>query len=197
MRPISARFQNQGFLIQVVGGNNQTARTGQAFAAPLSVTVQSLANDPVAGGVVTFTAPQSGPSAVLSAGTASIGQIGQASVTATANNIAGSYVVATSTAGAAGSAGANFILNNQSVSTLKSAPGGSSPRISLTPGVYVAGSTLCVVGGSASNSVTIEPVGAHDGFDRAGRQRDPVGGCDHADAGPGTKVNRDSGRQQR
>ena len=55
---------------------------------------------------------------------------------------------------------ANFILTNQSGSTLKSAPGGSSPGMSLTPGAYVAGSTLDVIGGETSNAVTIEPAGA-------------------------------------
>ena len=47
--------------------------------------------EPVAGGVVTFTAPSSGPSASLSAVTATIGADGTASVTGTAGAVAGTF----------------------------------------------------------------------------------------------------------
>ena len=65
-----------------------------AFPAPLVVTV--TANnpiEPVAGGLVTFTPPASGASAILSGSPATISATGTASVTATANGIAGSYTV--------------------------------------------------------------------------------------------------------
>ena len=82
-----------------------------AFANPLAVTV--TANDslePVAGGVITFSAPSTGASANLSSETAVIGSNGLASVTATANAVFGSYTVTASAAGAA--APATFALDN-------------------------------------------------------------------------------------
>ena len=84
-------FESSGFTIAVTSGSGQTA--GVAFA-PLVVTV--TANnpiEPVAGGQVTFTAPASGASADLTGNPATIGANGTASVTATANGVAGSYTV--------------------------------------------------------------------------------------------------------
>ena len=71
------------------------------FRRPLAVVV--TANDPiepVAGGTVTFTVPSSGASAALTAGTATIGPDGSASVIAADNSIAGSYSVIASATGA-------------------------------------------------------------------------------------------------
>ena len=99
--PDIGAYQDEGFTIQVTSGGGQSTPVGQAFANPLVVTV--TANDPlepVAGGTVTFAAPNSGPSANLSATIATIGVNGQASVTATANCMAGSYCVTATTAGA-------------------------------------------------------------------------------------------------
>ena len=67
------------------------------------------ANEPVDGGVVTFTAPASGASAALSAVSATIAG-GSASVTATANGLRGIYTV---TASASGAASAGFSLTNE------------------------------------------------------------------------------------
>ena len=60
---------------------------------------------------MTFTAPGSGASATLSAGTAAIGADGTASITATANGTAGTYIVTASARGAA--TPASFALTNQ------------------------------------------------------------------------------------
>jgi hypothetical protein len=99
--PDIGAFQSEGFtLTPVVGSTPQSTVIGTAFANPLAVTV--TANDslePVAGGVVTFTAPSSGASAILSTTTATIGSDGIASVTATANFTTSAYTV-TATSGA-------------------------------------------------------------------------------------------------
>ena len=117
--PDIGAFQSQGFtLTPAAGSTPQSAATGTAFANPLAVTV--VANnpvEPVAGGVLTFTAPALGPSANLSATTATIGSDGVASVTATANATGGSYTV---TASAGGNNGTYFTLTNTTGSSLTS-----------------------------------------------------------------------------
>ncbi len=96
-------FQSQGFTITVASSSTpQSATVGTAFAHALAVTV--TANDslePVAGGVISFTDPSSGASAVLSSHSASIGMNGAASITATANGTTGSYAVIASASGVA------------------------------------------------------------------------------------------------
>jgi hypothetical protein len=103
-------FESGGFtLTPVAGSTPQSTLVGTAFANPLAVSV--TANNPVEpvnGGGVRFTAPESGASAVLSTGTATIAN-GQASVAATANAIGGSYSV---TATVAGATSADFHLTN-------------------------------------------------------------------------------------
>jgi len=110
-------FESQGFtLAPVTGSTPQGTPVNSPFANPLAVIV--TANnplEPVAGGIVTFSAPASGASANLSPSSpVTIGSNGQASVTATANAIGGQYTVSASTAGAA--APASFVLTNQFLS---------------------------------------------------------------------------------
>jgi hypothetical protein len=111
--PDIGAYQSQGFTISVVnGGTPQSAVVNNSFANPLEVLVE--ANDPgvpVTGGVVTFTVPSAGASAVLSSATATIGSDGEAKVTAKANSSGGSYTVSASAAGASGAA--EFQLTNQ------------------------------------------------------------------------------------
>jgi hypothetical protein len=96
-------FQSQGFtLTPVAGSTPQSATVNTAFANALAVTV--TANDPlepVVGGDITFTAPRTGASTVLSGMTATISPNGVASVTATANGMAGSYAVSATASGVA------------------------------------------------------------------------------------------------
>ncbi len=112
--PDIGAFQSQGFTFTAsTGSTGQSAAIGTAFANPLLVTV--VANnevEPVYGGVLTFAAPAAGPSATLSATTVSIGYNynGVASVTATANSSAGSYIVTASIGG--DTATVDFALNN-------------------------------------------------------------------------------------
>ncbi len=104
-------FQSQGFTLSIAGGSPQSAAVNTEFADSLVVTV--TANDPlepVAGGVVTFGVPSSGASAILSAATATIGNDGMASVTASANGTTGTYAIAALAAGAASAV--DFELTN-------------------------------------------------------------------------------------
>jgi hypothetical protein len=81
-------FESQGFTLAVVSGSGQSATVNTPFPVPLVVRV--TANnpvEPVAGGVVSFAAPASGPNVTLSGGTATI----------TSN---GTYAASASTAGA-------------------------------------------------------------------------------------------------
>ena len=65
----------------------------RAFSLPLQVIVKDGSGTPISGATLTFTAPSSGASATLSNATAVTNALGVASVTATANNISGSYSV--------------------------------------------------------------------------------------------------------
>lgn len=83
----------------VAGASPQSTVKGTPFAKPLAVAIKDAAGNPLQSIVVTFAAPGSGVSATLSAPTAVTNGLGVASVTATANAIAGTYVV---TAGVSG-----------------------------------------------------------------------------------------------
>jgi hypothetical protein len=89
-------FESSGFSIRDAGGNFQGGQVGQAFTIPLTVQVNSKHNEPVAGGVVTFTAPATGASALLTPTQATISSAGLASTLASANTSAGGYIVTAS-----------------------------------------------------------------------------------------------------
>ena len=139
-------FESQGFtLTPVAGSTPQGTPVNSPFANPLAVIV--TANnplEPVAGGVVTFSAPASGASANLSASSpVTIGSNGQASVTATANAIGGQYTVSASTAGAA--TPADFALTNTAQPALSDLAGPTivygTSTVTLS-GTILAGSTV-------------------------------------------------------
>jgi hypothetical protein len=102
-------YESQGFTLVISGGNNQKASCSLAFASPLEVTVGSASGEPVNGGLVTFTAPVSGASAILSGSPAVISG-GKANVTITANGTAGNY---NATASARGATSVSFSLENK------------------------------------------------------------------------------------
>jgi hypothetical protein len=124
-RPVDiGAFQSQGFEITPVAGSTpQSAALGQGFGKPLVVSVTANNSlEPVDGGVISFAAPAAGVSATLSAATAVIarGQAGaEASVTASANGVAGSYAV---TASATGAGSISFSLTNTAASRLVRKP---------------------------------------------------------------------------
>ncbi len=103
--------------ITVVSGTAQTAVAGAAFGAPLEILVVDAFGNPVEGATVTFAAPGTGASATTSSTTVITDASGHATVTATAGDVAGSYVVNASTPGA--NAPASFALTN--------APGAEAP----------------------------------------------------------------------
>lgn len=82
-----------------VTGSNQGAQTSTAFATPLGLQVLDQHGNPVPGVAVTFTAPSTGASATLSPITVMSDANGLVSTTATANAIAGDYLVDVSVTG--------------------------------------------------------------------------------------------------
>ena len=109
-------FESSGFTIAVSSGDAQSALTSTAFTDPLVVTVTANNPDePVAGGVITFTPPSSGASATLSGIPATIDASGNASVDATANDVGGEYSVSATASGI--TTPASFGLTNMWVST--------------------------------------------------------------------------------
>jgi hypothetical protein len=91
-------------------GTPQAATVNTAFPAPLVVKVTDVEGDPLQGINVTFTAPGSGASAVLSTTTVMTDISGEASVTGTANGTTGRYAVSASVNGLAQTA--SFDLSN-------------------------------------------------------------------------------------
>jgi hypothetical protein len=128
------------------GGTPQSATVGAAFSNALQVTVTDSSGQPVSGVVVTFTAPASGASAVLSSGTGVTNTAGVASVTATANGTSGSYTV---TAGV-GALSASFSLTNLPSGGGNSdlARGKAATQSSTLPGYASAGAGSAVDGNS-------------------------------------------------
>jgi hypothetical protein len=98
--PDIGAFESRGFTLAVVSGDDQRAAVRSTFLEPLTVRVTSPFGEPVAGGRVTFAAPTTGATAVLSTNPAILDANGQAAVTATANGVGGSYAVTARTAGA-------------------------------------------------------------------------------------------------
>jgi uncharacterized cupredoxin-like copper-binding protein len=95
-------------ILTAVSGTPQSAPAGSAFASALSAKVTDSGNNPLAGFTVSFTAPSSGASAMLSAPSAITNASGIAMVNATANVVSGSHNVKASS----GALNANFALTN-------------------------------------------------------------------------------------
>jgi hypothetical protein len=79
--------------VPVAGSTPQSAAVSTAFAQPLAVVVTDGGGNPLQNVVVMYTVPGSGASATLSSPTAVTNTTGTASVTATANATAGTYVI--------------------------------------------------------------------------------------------------------
>jgi hypothetical protein len=107
-------FQSRGFILTVSAeGSPQSSPQGHAFPNPLAVTL--TANDPgvpVDGTVITYSVqPAGGGAAATLSSTNALLSGGTASVTATANHVAGSYTVIASTPGIGNMV--TFDLSNQ------------------------------------------------------------------------------------
>jgi hypothetical protein len=96
--------------LAVVAGTPQSAAVLHAFDTPLQVSVQDAYGHGVAGVSVGFAAPAAGASASLSAASATTDAQGLASISATANSVAGGYTIVASINGVAVSA--SFALTN-------------------------------------------------------------------------------------
>lgn len=87
--------------VAFTGGSNQRAEVDTDFTSPLAVIVTDADGNPVPGTAVTFTAPSSGPSAVLAASSVATDANGRAAVTARAGTLTGAFQVAATVANGA------------------------------------------------------------------------------------------------
>ena len=144
-------FQSSGFTIAYTSGSGQSA--SGTFAAPLVATVTANNSiEPVAGGMVTFTAPASGASARIPGSPAVISADGEASVTAASNFVGGSYTVAATAAGIEGAA--TFSLTNYAAVSIAVSPGDQSLAVGVAAqytavGTFTDGSTQNITNGVA------------------------------------------------
>ncbi|HEX2911206.1 MAG TPA: Ig-like domain-containing protein [Chloroflexia bacterium] len=97
--------------VVITGGNNQATAVNTPFGSALQVHVQDIYGNPVPGVAVTFSAPAGGASASLNISPVNTSSAGDASVTAKANTVAGSYSVSAVAAGVA--TPVTFSLTNQ------------------------------------------------------------------------------------
>ena len=81
------------YSLKPIQGDGQSAPVGATFPVPLTVQLLDGWNNPIVGASVTFSAPDSGASADLSASEVQTDAAGIAAVTVSANRVAGSYVV--------------------------------------------------------------------------------------------------------
>jgi len=88
-------------MVVAMAGTPPSTAVNQPFAAPLKVEVRDAGGNVLAGVVVTFVAPSSGASAVISPSSATTDGTGQVAVSATANAIVGSYTVTANVDGVA------------------------------------------------------------------------------------------------
>jgi predicted outer membrane repeat protein len=150
-QPVQAQDAESTYTLTVSGGDNQAGLVGAEFAEPLAVNLSEGDGSPVAGADISFSAPGTGASASLSAETVTTDAQGQASVTATANGILGSYSV---TASSADGQSVSFTLSNTCAETIEvSSPaddGAGSLRQALAQ--VCAGGTITFTG-----DMTIQP----------------------------------------
>jgi CSLREA domain-containing protein len=122
-------FESRAFTISVNSGTPQSKPVNTVFA-PLVVTVSSPSGDPVAGGVVGFRSPASGPSAIFPTGTnsmdLSIPPNSQVSISPTANGIAGGPYEVTATINRT-AISSSFSLTNTQAATTTTVTSSSNP----------------------------------------------------------------------
>jgi protocatechuate 3,4-dioxygenase beta subunit len=140
--------------IVATGGTPQSAAISTAFADPLQVTVTDMDGNPVIGVTVNFAAPGSGASASLPSTAVTDGS-GVASVTATANTIAGSYSVTASVVGVV--TPASFSLTNTAGPPANIAATSGTPQSAMinTPFANSLQVTVTDVGGNPVAGATV------------------------------------------
>jgi hypothetical protein len=103
--------------------DGQFATLGSQFQYPLRVRVTDAGGNPVNGATVTFSGPATGASISPNPVTATTNYLGEASVTLTANGIAGQYPV---TAMVSGATSAYFTLTNNTAPTISLSTNGTT-----------------------------------------------------------------------
>lgn len=145
--------------LRASGGTPQSAAVGAPFALPLEASVKDVAGNPIQGVVLTFTAPVSGPSAVLSSTTAMTNAAGVGSVTAIANNTAGTYSILVGVVGLGveGTLSASFTLTNTTAAAGSLTATGGTPQSAAinTPFANPLQVTLRGPGGQLLGGVTV------------------------------------------
>ena len=136
-------------------GTPQSAVVSLAFAMPLRVTVRDAGGNPAPNVTVMFAAPSSGARAVLSAGSAVTDNLGNASVTATANTTAGAYNVTANAAGVA--TPATFALTNTAGAAVAAAPTGGASQSAVVSTAFAAALQVTVrdAGNNPVSGVTV------------------------------------------
>jgi hypothetical protein len=125
-------FESRGFSLAVTSGDGQSTLVNTAFTHPLALSITSLNSEPVNGGKITFTAPSSGASAVLSSHLVTISS-GVVSVIATANGTAGSINITASAAGVASPAIFHLTNKNATPTPSRTRTPTTSPSTTFTP----------------------------------------------------------------
>ena len=158
-------FESRGFSISASSGTPQSTLILTSFASPLVATVTSAFGEPVAGGVVTFTAPDpnAGPSATFpgpaSTATATINGSGAAtSPTLTANTSTGTYNIVASIG--SGPPMANFALTNKA-STLTQVSSSVNPSLQGQNVTFTA--KVSAAGGAPTGTVQFKDGGVNLG----------------------------------
>jgi subtilisin family serine protease len=97
--------------LAIVSGNQQQTRINSQFAQPIQIRISDKYNNPIAGQLVAFNAPTSGPSAILIGTNPALSDSqGIVSISARANNNVGSYTIRISS----GDLSADLTLTNTS-----------------------------------------------------------------------------------
>ncbi|CAN5138720.1 hypothetical protein BH09MYX1_BH09MYX1_05330 [soil metagenome] len=114
---------------------NQSSQVGTAFGSPLVVTVVDKYGNPVPNANVTFGAPSGEPTAKLGGTKVTTDGSGNASVTATAGSVSGTYVVNATLDGDVASV--DFLLTNTgvaplSISVVSGSPGSAVVKTAFT-----------------------------------------------------------------
>ena len=152
---LSASFSLSNTTITLTAsGTPQSTLVGTPFALPLQVTVKDSSGQPVANQAVDFTVQPGGAGAILSInGGATTNAAGVATITATANNIPGSYMVTAGYWYLGNYASVPFLLTNLPVGS--SAPnlalGKTTAQSSTMPGYPTASAASAVDGHTDGN----------------------------------------------
>ena len=136
--------------VTVSSGSRQSATVGTSFGAQLKALVKDAFNNPMPGVSVTFAGPGTGASATITSSPATSDASGVASVSCTANTVAGAYSVTASVAGVA--VPANFSLTNTSGAPAFLVVSSGTPQ-STTVGTPFAGPLAAFVRDSLGNPV--------------------------------------------